>query len=85
MGKSFFNEALNVYVEPKYSYDCVAGNLHKSHGIFSLQFGATAYCKQWSMNVYYRSANESLMGSYLPYYYPSSDFNIVYKRQNLSI
>lgn len=85
MGKSFFNEALNVYVEPKYSYDCVAGNLHNSNGIFSLQFGATAYCKQWSMNVYYRSANESLMGSYLTYYYPSSDFNIGYKHQNLSI
>ena len=75
--QDLWNRAVNVYVEPKFSWDnrlslpaapqssSISNASRTSNGYFSLQTGLTAYWRAWSLTAYYRSASEQLIGPIL--------------------
>lgn len=83
VGHSFWNRAVNFYVEPKWVYDHSRGAFDNKNTGFSLQAGVNAYYKQWSVSAYYRTADERLYGDVLVHNHPTSDINIGYRHQAL--
>ena len=84
-GQSFFNRALTFYVEPKWQYDNARGMNKHSNSNLSLQAGLNAFYKSWSLNGYYRTATETLLGDMLTHNCSTSDFNVGYRYRALQL
>lgn len=85
IGQDFFNRRFNLYIEPKYSYDKIAGKLNQSNANFSIQMGCDAYYKAFNASLYYRSPIEMLYDDVLSRSYETSDFHLGYKHRALAV
>lgn len=96
--QDLWNRAVNVYVEPKFSWDksiylssaapqsaSFPNPPRTSNGYFNLQTGLTAYWRAWSLTAYYRSASEQLIGPILVHKYAVSDVKLGYQWHKVSL
>ncbi len=85
LSHSLFNRKLRFYVEPKLSFDKSGRMFNQTNTNFSLQAGANAYYRQWSLNAYYRTDTKELYGNILTRNYSSSDINLGYRYRSLQL
>ena len=85
MGQDFLNHRLQVYVEPKYTFERSKGLRKHTNAFVSAQVGANAYVGKFAFALYYRTATESLLGETLIHHYSTSDFNVGYTHRALSL
>lgn len=92
VAKDLWQRAVNVYVEPKFTFDKMvdvagtyAGLQRRHHPYLSLQAGLTAYWHAWSLNAYYRSSTEQLVGPILAHEYAVADVHLGYQRGGFSV
>lgn len=85
LSHSLFNRKLRFYVEPKFAFDKSGGIFNRTNTNLSLQAGANAYYRQWSLNAYYRTETEELYGDILTQNYSTSDINIGFRHQSLQL
>ena len=96
--QDLWNRAVNVYVEPKFSWDksiylssaapqsaALSNPPRTGNGYFNLQTGLTAYWRTWSLTAYYRSASEQLIGPILVHKYAVSDVKLGYQWHKVSL
>lgn len=82
--KEFLNRQLSIYVEPKYSYDHMSGQINASLANWSVQAGLNVFYKQFSLNAYYRTPIQSLNDETYIYQYSTSDINLGYRHKAFS-
>ena len=83
VGQSLFNKQLSFYIEPKLEHDKSIGVSNHSNTCASIQIGCNAYYKNWSTNLYFRSATETLFGDILTRDDAVSDASLAYRYKSL--
>ena len=85
VARNFFCNRLQVYVDPKYTFERSRGNGTHTNQYIHVQVGANAFLGKFGIGLYYRNATKSLTGETLIRNYSTSDFNVSYTHRALSI